>query len=738
MAATTPEKPSSSKPATPSSAFSFLRYMQKMKPADLSPRNNELSSQDSSLDNEEGGGQKTLNSALGSSRGRQGYCTRCDNCSSDPHHTHLQSDIDSPRLATQENNNNTTSNNTANNNNNVGVNNNINNNNNSNTSNITSGRGVGTSDSEAESDAPAGTMTQETKKRNSLAPTSDGVESPHDVDLMEVIKIPEVSTRRSVVEVLSQVVKLERSSSSSASEPTRTPEAPDIVTSTTKGRSRKVALPKRTGSEEQRGADVNTLAILCQHYAQLVQALKEENYLLSCARSPLPATPRSGLRGVVGEAVARTHLGGSGGRSKSTKTVFNWDSEYIQNYEQNRPTGVVREEGDSATIINENSKLISDLRMPNSPKSFKVQRSSSRARDQLNNNTKSPRQSPARVQDDEAEIPSPASDILPKERKHWNLKPLRNTASKHKKDSKHWRKGSFSLFKESKEPEKQDTENENESPVLRSHGTSLQNPTVGVLSTKINDMEVKIQEILKLEPIDLIMRENSLDRSPARSLGCGGSLRRSASVGQRGNFYRHAVRNSRKDQRHQDMCDSDEDGSRRWCGGGVGNGSSGGGGSSSAGCQYQALAQAAHVEVDKLRQLVHLLNFRLTELSGRMLEAEARLREEHQRAAIMERCLERRSLESSLNPGEGGGWRSSRSPRHSGEGGSRRHGPSLMAWGDAATENLLRNKVDMAREEIELLRQHIDLLLRMRQEDLKVYESTVDKFRHTITSGSQW
>lgn len=48
------------------------------------------------------------------------------------------------------------------------------------------------------------------------------------------------------------------------------------------------------------------------------------------------------------------------------------------------------------------------------------------------------------------------------------------------------------------------------------------------------------------------------------------------------------------------------------------------------------------------------------------------------------------------------------------------------------------NRVDMAREEIELLRQHIDLLLRMRQEDLKVYESTVDKLRHTIASGSHW
>ncbi|XP_037801529.1 uncharacterized protein LOC119596386 [Penaeus monodon] len=121
-----------------------------------------------------------------------------------------------------------------------------------------------------------------------------------------------------------------------------------------------------------------------------------------------------------------------------------------------------------------------------------------------------------------------------------------------------------------------------------------------------------------------------------------------------------------------------------------------------------------------------------------MLEAESRLREELQRTALMERALERRTMDAGLIPGDGGNTRSGRSPRHAVESSSRRCGPSVLAWGDGTTENLLRNKLDMAREEIELLRQHIDLLLRMRQEDLKVYESTVDKFRHTLAAGSQW
>ena len=47
-------------------------------------------------------------------------------------------------------------------------------------------------------------------------------------------------------------------------------------------------------------------------------------------------------------------------------------------------------------------------------------------------------------------------------------------------------------------------------------------------------------------------------------------------------------------------------------------------------------------------------------------------------------------------------------------------------------------RLEMAREEIELLRQHIDLLLRMRQEDLKVFESTVDKLRSSMGNNTQW
>lgn len=135
-------------------------------------------------------------------------------------------------------------------------------------------------DSETESDvpnaAPRPPPESRVLKSASDRPSSSGVESPHDVDLNDVIKIPEVSSsKKSIVEVLSQVVKLERSSSSSASELTRTPEAaPDIVTSTTKGRARKAAPPKRAVGGERRSADVATLAILCQHYAQLVHALK--------------------------------------------------------------------------------------------------------------------------------------------------------------------------------------------------------------------------------------------------------------------------------------------------------------------------------------------------------------------------------------------------------------------------------------------------------------------------------
>lgn len=57
-------------------------------------------------------------------------------------------------------------------------------------------------------------------------------------------------------------------------------------------------------------------------------------------------------------------------------------------------------------------------------------------------------------------------------------------------------------------------------------------------------------------------------------------------------------------QRHQDVRDIEDAGDDVYKKGGggmcLGNG----------GCQYQTLAQAAHVEVDKLRQLVNLLNTR--------------------------------------------------------------------------------------------------------------------------------
>ncbi|XP_045136380.1 uncharacterized protein LOC123519288 isoform X2 [Portunus trituberculatus] len=705
-------KTTSQTPSSTPSVFSFFRYMHKMKPSDLSPMNDDLSSPDSSLGLENEEPSPTTRT--------RNYCRKCDNCSSGTTHVHAQtpSGGDSPTVEEEQNNNN-------NNNNNNNLNNNVTAEDTMNANEkVTVNHEVegGTQPTRSTSGEGKVDLGMKDGKDCTLVSPESGVDSPCDMDMTEEIKTPEVASKRSIAEVLSQVAKMERSSSSSASEPTRTPEAPDIVASTTKGRPKVAAAARRRGGDSHRSSDVATLAILCQHYAQLVQALKEENYLLSCAQSPLLATPKSGVRGLAGDTGGKTHLsGGPAGRGRSPKAVFTWDSDMTQE------PGRGDEKDRARSLPYQHSRAKSDSAAGGSLSSqprLKLHRSCSNSRDYINNN-KTPRQSPTRAQDDEY-IKS-SGDFPLKERRHWALKPLRSSASKHRKEPKSHRKSSFSFFRDTENNENLNAESGSESPKMARTPAAapLPSPTVGVLSTRISEMELKIEEILMLEPVDLMLRENSLDGSPARrSVGSGDTLRRS----QRGNFYRHSVRDNRRDQHRQDTCDSEEaceEAWRRGCTAGVS--AAGGGGGGSGGCVYQALSQAAHVEVDKLRQLVHLLNTRLTELSGRVLEVEARLREERQRTASMERCLERQGLETGC-----------RGSRRGIDGNGRRHTPSFMAWTDATSENLLRNKVDMAREEIELLRQHIDLLLRMRQEDLKVYESTVDKFRHTIASGSQW
>ncbi|CAL4067833.1 unnamed protein product, partial [Meganyctiphanes norvegica] len=246
-------------------------------------------------------------------------------------------------------------------------------------------------------------------------------------------------------------------------------------------------------------------------------------------------------------------------------------------------------------------------------------------------------------------------------------------------------------------------------------------------SAEIQELEKGISELLHLEPIDLIIKQNNSNVNGINKYDSPPpSLRRTKSLGQREqkkDFYQHKIK---KSPRSQDVVDSDDEHSVR-------DGSPCG--SSSDGrnfCNYKVLAQSAHVEVDKLRQLVQLLNNRLTELSRRTVESEARLREEMQKSVLMERFLERNALRNSNgNDSLSRGTGHMEGPRYS---------HSLRAWADpnSSSQETLKNKLNMAREEIELLQQHIDLLLRMRQEDLKVYESTVDKFRQTLTTGNQW
>lgn len=276
---------------------------------------------------------------------------------------------------------------------------------------------------------------------------------------------------------------------------------------------------------------------------------QEENYLLSCARSPLPTTPRSTLnyRGTATDPGARGPAGGSsGGRTRTSRTAFSWEPEAVAGVEQPQPRQVGEDEAVIRATTEENSRLISDLRVPGSPAGIRAHRTSSESREWNCGDAKSPKRSPGRGKQKE-EPPEDGQggqpEALVRERKPWTLRPLRS--AKHKRDSRPPRKSSFSIFMRdsSKEQEKSAKENANaSSPKLsrssdvsggggsgsgsgggggggaggaargagqqqRATAAEFRYPTVGVLSTKIQEIEEKIQEILHLEPVDIIMRE---------------------------------------------------------------------------------------------------------------------------------------------------------------------------------------------------------------------------------------
>lgn len=240
--------------------------------------------------------------------------------------------------------------------------------------------------------------------------------------------------------------------------------------------------------------------------------LQEENYLLSCAQSPLLATPKSGTRSASsGDTGARTHLsGGAAGRGRIPKGVFTWDSDMTPSFETCRVPGVGEERDPARSLPYEHGRPTTDsasgVSLSSQPR-LKLHRSSSNSRDYINNN-KTPRQSPTRAQDDD--FIKPRGDLPPKERRHWALKPLRSSAAKHRKEPRTHRKGSFSFFRDAEDNENLNTESGSESPkAVRTPAANqpLPSPTVGVLSTKISEMELKIEEILTLEPVDLMLRE---------------------------------------------------------------------------------------------------------------------------------------------------------------------------------------------------------------------------------------
>ncbi|ROT83377.1 hypothetical protein C7M84_023471 [Penaeus vannamei] len=328
-------------------------------------------------------------------------------------------------------------------------------------------------------------------------PPGRRADSPSDVDLMEVIKIPEVAGKRSLVEVLSQVVKLERSSSSSASEMTSrtTPEAPDIVTSR------------------------------CRHPRHLVPTLCR-----ACPRSQggeLPALVRA--QPAAHHAQEHPQLPGHGHRPGGAGAGRGQQRGADQDLQDGLLVGARGRGGRGAAAAPSGGRGRGghprhdggELEAHLGPARARVAGGHPGTQDLLGvqgvelRRRQVPEEEP-RPREAEGGAPRTGRgqpEALVRERKPWTLRPLRS--AKHKRDSRPPRKSSFSIFMRdsSKEQEKSAKENANASSPKLSR-SKFRYPTVGVLSTKIQEIEEKIQEILHLEPVDIIMRENKPGRGP--------------------------------------------------------------------------------------------------------------------------------------------------------------------------------------------------------------------------------
>lgn len=152
--------------------------------------------------------------------------------------------------------------------------------------------------------------------------------------------------------------------------------------------------------------------------------------------------------------------------------------------------------------------------------------------------------------------------------------------------------------------------------------------------------------------------------------------------------------------------------------------------------EMKALWQAAEVERDRLNEFVTVLQKRVEESSSKLLEAEQRLREERQRAVLLEQHLEKMRLEPSRTsvsqkvarnkPGP-----SATSAKHNPPGSTKKDSPSTQL-SDMPMESQIEEltaRLAIQMEENGILRDVLGSALRGKEEDFRMYHQTLGQVK---------
>ncbi|XP_073916187.1 coiled-coil domain-containing protein 13 isoform X2 [Castor canadensis] len=152
--------------------------------------------------------------------------------------------------------------------------------------------------------------------------------------------------------------------------------------------------------------------------------------------------------------------------------------------------------------------------------------------------------------------------------------------------------------------------------------------------------------------------------------------------------------------------------------------------------EIKALWQAAEVERDRLNEFVTVLQKRVEDSNGRLLEAERRLQEERHHTVLLEQQLEktrlepRRPLASQKAPRNKLGLPSSNTRQN--PAGSERKDPPSTQLSDVPMESQmeeLTTRLAIQVEENEMLKAALDSALRGKEEDFQMYHETLGQVK---------